>query len=71
MLWRYAGQPSVSGSSKFSDIGSFSANVQKAIIWLEANKIASGYSVGIFKPNDGCQRQHMAIFLYRYSRNSR
>ena len=69
MLWRYAGKPGVSGSSKFSDIGSYSTNVQNAIIWLEGNKIASGYSDGTFKPDDGCQRQHMAIFLYRYSSN--
>ena len=69
MLWRYAEKPAVTGSSKFSDIGSFSSGVQNSIIWLEANKIASGYNDGTFKPNDGCQRQHMAIFLYRYSNN--
>ena len=67
MLWRYAGEPGVgSSSSRFSDIGSYSANVQKAIIWLENAGIASGYKDGTFKPDDGCQRQHMAIFMYRY-----
>ena len=70
MLYRYAGKPAVDAAeSKFSDIGTYSATVQQAIIWAENAGIASGYKDGTFKPDDGCQRQHMAIFLYRYDSN--
>ena len=69
MLWRFAGQPKVTGSANFKDITKLSPNVRKAILWAQNKKIASGYSDGTFKPDNGCQRQHMAIFLNRYNKN--
>ena len=40
-----------------------------AIYWAVDEGIVKGYSDGTFRPDDGCQRQHMAIFLYRFNNN--
>lgn len=64
-LYRYAGQPAVSGSS-FNDIGAgdYYAN---AAAWASKNGIALGYGDGNFGPNDDCVRAQIVTFMYRYA----
>ena len=65
MLWRLKGEPSVSGSNPFPDVGSYSGNVQKAITWVYKMGIVSGFDDGTYRPDDNVTRQQMAIMLWR------
>lgn len=66
MIFRTEGKPKTSDiDNPFSDI-SENAGAYKAVIWGYENKVIQGYTDGTFKPEDYCQRQQVAIFLYRY-----
>ena len=66
MLYRLAGSPEVSGSSKFTDVepGSW---YEDAVIWAEQNDIANGYDNGEFGVSDNVTREQLAAFFYRYA----
>ena len=64
-LYRLAGQPSVSGGQKFSDVKS-SDWFNRQIQWASSNGIVNG-SGGRFRPNDPVSRQDFASILYRYA----
>jgi len=66
LLYRYAGEPGVSGfTNSFSDIatGQYYTN---AVIWAAVNGIVLGYEGGTFGPNDNITHEQYAAILYRY-----
>ena len=63
-LWRMAGCPTVSGGTKFSDVGAGSYYAE-AIAWAVANGITNGTGDGLFSPDAECSRAQMATFLFR------
>ena len=63
-LYRFAGQPAVSGSSSFTDVNSndyYAAAVQ----WAKEQGITSGTSDTTFSPTNDCTRGQIVTFLYR------
>ena len=66
ILYRMAGQPSVSGTSGFSDVPS-GKWYSSAVTWAKNKGIATGYSSKIFGPEDPVTREQMVTFLYRYA----
>ena len=67
VLYRMAGSPQVTGTSKFTDLKK-DAYYEKAVIWAEENGIAYGVSKTEFAPEQATTRQQMAAFLYRYAK---
>ena len=66
VLYRLAGEPTVSGQSPFADVPQdqwYSA----AVIWAKENGIAEGYGDGSFGPMDTVTREQFAAILYRYA----
>lgn len=65
-LWNYAGKPTVSSGSSFSDVkrGEYYEN---AVKWAVANGITSGTGNGKFSPNATCTRGQIVTFLYKYA----
>jgi hypothetical protein len=66
LLYRYAGEPTVSGfRNPFPDVasGQFYTN---AVVWAAANRIVTGHEDGRFAPNDLMTREQFAAVLYRY-----
>lgn len=68
MLYRMAGEPEIMGGESFSDITSATSGFN-AIRWGSKVDVIRGYSDNTFKPEDNCLRMHIAIMLYRYSKN--
>jgi len=66
LLYRYAGEPSVSGfRNPFPDAAS-GQYYTNAVIWAAANGIVTGHEDGRFAPNDLMTREQFAAVLYRY-----
>lgn len=65
-LYRYAGEPPVSGDTGFTDVpaGAFYAD---GVTWMVAQGITKGTSPTTFDPNAGVTRGQLAAFLYRYA----
>ena len=63
-LWRYAGSPSTSGTTGFTDIPT-GAYYENAVTWLVGEGITTGTSPGHFSPNQSVTRAQMAVFLWR------
>lgn len=64
-LYRYAGEPSVSGSSSFVDVDS-SAYYVNAVRWAVANGVTNGTSATTFGPEENCTRAQIMTLLYRH-----
>jgi uncharacterized protein YjdB len=64
-LYRYAGEPSVSGKNSFKDVSS-SSFYYKAVLWAVKNDVTSGTGNGQFSPSSTCTRAQIVTFLYRY-----
>jgi len=66
VLYRMAGEPTVSGTLPFTDVpvGSYYYN---AVLWATQNGITSGTSSTTFSPDDNVTRQQAAVFIYRYA----
>ena len=67
VLYRMAGEPSVSSvSNPFSDVvkGSYYYN---AVLWAYNKGIVTGKSANKFAPNDNVSRQEIAAIIYRYA----
>ena len=62
-LYRFAGQPAVSGSS-FTDVNS-SDYYAAAVQWAKEQGITSGTSDTTFSPTNDCTRGQIVTFLYR------
>lgn len=67
VLYRLAGEPSVSASSAFSDVKSSSLYYYDPVVWANQNGIVSGYSDGTFRPEDNITREQMAFIMYQYA----
>ncbi|MDY2837258.1 MAG: S-layer homology domain-containing protein [Bilifractor sp.] len=65
-LYRYAGSPEVSATTKFADVKS-SDYYAKAVAWATAQGITNGTSDTTFSPEKDVTRAEMITFLYRYS----
>lgn len=63
-LYRFAGQPAVSGSSSFADVNS-SDYYAAAVQWAKEQGITSGTSTTTFSPKSNCTRGQIVTFLYR------
>ena len=66
MLYRMAGEPSVSGGNSFSDVES-GRYFTDPITWAADLGITTGYPDGTFRPDALVTRAEMVTFLYRYS----
>lgn len=65
VLYRMAGSPAVSGSSKFKDL---TLDWYKdAVLWGEKTGVVSGTSATTFDPELPLTREEMVTFLYRYA----
>lgn len=64
ILYRAAGAPEASGSSKFSDVKQ-GIYYRSAVIWGEANGIVYGKTETSFAPDELVTREEMYAFLYR------
>lgn len=66
VFYRSAGSPTVSGTSRFSDVrsGTYYAD---AVIWAEDSGLISGYSDGRFGVDDPVTRQQVATILWRWA----
>ena len=62
-LYRFAGQPAVSGSS-FTDVNS-SDYYAAAVQWAKEQGITSGTTATTFSPTSDCTRGQIVTFLYR------
>jgi len=65
ILWRYAGEPTVSGGSAFADVRS-GMWYTTAVAWAAENEIVLGYNPTTFGTNDNINREQMYTVLYRY-----
>lgn len=66
VLYRLAGEPSVSANSKFTDVVSNSW-YEDAVIWGTTNGVVKGIGGNKFDPNTSVSREQMAAFMYRYA----
>lgn len=67
ILYRMAGQPSVSGvKNPFTDVKS-SDYYYKAVLWAYANNVVNGTGRSTFSPKENVTREQLAAILYRYS----
>lgn len=65
VLYRLAGEPTVTGTTTFPDLtGDW---YKDAVVWAQENKIALGDDTGHFRPDDDVTREEMVTFLYRYA----
>lgn len=65
VLYRAAGSPA-NGSGSFKDVPE-NAYFHDAVLWANANGIASGYGGGMFGPNDPLNREQMVTMLHRFA----
>lgn len=68
LLYRLAGEPSVSGTHPFTDVpsGQYYSN---AVLWAYQNNVITGTGDGTtFSPNDIVTREQMVTMLYRYAK---
>ena len=66
LLYRFAGEPNVTGFyNRFPDVsaGQYYTN---AVTWASVNGIVTGHEDGNFRPSDLMTRQQFAAVLYRY-----
>ena len=66
MLYNLEGQPTVTGSSGFSDIKSGDW-YSKAVIWAERTGVVDGYENNTFRPGKAVSREEFAQMLYNYA----
>ena len=67
ILYRLAGEPSVSGvKNPFKDVTS-GDYYYKAVLWAYKNDVVNGTGNGTFSPKKAVTREQLAAILYRYS----
>lgn len=64
VLYRIAGSPAVTGTDAFADT-SVGAWYSDAVLWASQQNLVSGYSNGLFGPNDLVSREQMTAILWR------
>ncbi len=69
VLYRLAGNPTVSGSgTAFRDVPA-SAYYASAVVWANGNGLVLGYPDGTFQPNATITREQLATLIYRYAKD--
>ncbi len=68
ILYNLEGHPSITGTSKFSDVQNKNIYFYNAVVWASNNNVVSGYANGNFGPDDNITREQLATILYNYSR---
>ena len=68
MLYNMENHPSVTGTSKFSDVQNKNVYFYNAVVWASNNNVVSGYANGKFGPDDNITREQLATILYNYCR---
>ena len=63
-LWRYQGEPAVSGSNPFADVAS-NRFYSEAVLWAYQNGVTNGVDETHFAPTNACTRGQVVTFLYR------
>ena len=66
VLYRFAGEPAVTGGSGFQDVKT-GAWYEKAVTWAQRERIVTGYGNGSFGVDDPLTREQMAAVLWRYA----
>lgn len=66
VLYRYAGEPTVTGDTKFTDLED-GAYYKDAVLWAEQNGIVDGVSADKFAPESQVTREQFAAILSRYA----
>lgn len=66
ILYRAAGEPTVTGGAGFSDVKSGSW-YGKAVVWGSVSGVVSGVGGDRFAPGQDITREQLAVMLYRYS----
>lgn len=66
MIYRMAGEPTVTGTSGFKDVVSGSW-YENAVIWAKKVGLTKGYGNDYFGTDDPVTREQFATFLYRYA----
>lgn len=66
VLYRYEGQPEISGNGGFTDV-STGRYYSDAVAWASENGIVLGMGDGTFDPEGEITRQQIAVILYRYA----
>lgn len=69
VLYRVAGSPNVSTSSKFADVSS-DKYYAKAVSWANEKGIVSGLSNENFGPNAPITREQLAAIFYQYAKSA-
>lgn len=68
ILYRLAGQPTITYKESFKDVES-EAWYSNAVLWSSANHIINGYGNGKYGPNDPITREQVVTVFYRYAEN--
>lgn len=63
-LWRYAGSPKVTGTTRFEDV-SPDRYYYQAVLWAAKNGVTRGVSATAFSPNRICTRAQIVTMLLR------
>lgn len=66
VLYRVAGNPTVSGNDAFTDT-SDNAWYSKGVLWASQQGLVDGYGNGLFGTNDPVSREQIAAILWRYA----
>ena len=67
MLYRYAGEPAVSGTiTGFTDAAAVSGWAQDAMLWAIENGLISGMGDGSLNPQGNATRAQVATILARF-----
>lgn len=75
VLYRAAGEPTVSETSTFTDVTDLDEYFYDAVVWAASEGIVTGYldddgsSTGIFSPHNYVTRQELATMLGRFAEN--
>ena len=70
VLYRLAGEPSVSGSAGFSDVTNTGSWYYNAVLWAKNADVTSGISATSFGVGNGLKRQDMITLMYRYAKQN-
>ena len=63
-LWRYAEEPTPSGTNPFTDVTAADFYYD-SVLWAVENGVTKGMGDGIFAPNNPCTRGQIVTFLFR------
>lgn len=66
VLYRMAGEPTVSAANPFTDVAD-GAWYTNAILWARQSGTITGYGDGRFGTNDPVSREQLAAILWRYA----